>query len=93
MLREGSEWADLQSDGVRKPSELPGCARASGFDRKNFIRKLVRGIPVKHNSYTEFERWLQSYESQVGVKSVPGQGASNYLFPRNSWAGSTLLAA
>jgi hypothetical protein len=27
------------------------CARESGFDRKNFIRKLVHGIPVKRNSY------------------------------------------
>jgi hypothetical protein len=26
-------------------------------------------------------------------RKVPGQGASNYLFPRNSCAGSTLLAA
>jgi hypothetical protein len=34
------------------------CARESGFDRKNFIRKLVRGIPVKRNSYEEFVRWL-----------------------------------
>ena len=39
-------------------------ARESGFDRKNFIRKLVRGIPVKRNSYEEFVRWLQSYESE-----------------------------
>jgi hypothetical protein len=23
------------------------CSRESGFNRKNFIRKLVRGIPVK----------------------------------------------
>jgi ATP-dependent protease HslVU (ClpYQ) ATPase subunit len=36
------------------------CARESGFDRKNFIRKLIRGIPVKRNSYQEFMRWLQS---------------------------------
>jgi hypothetical protein len=36
------------------------CARESGFDRKNFIRKLVRGVPVKRNSYQEFVRWLQS---------------------------------
>ena len=34
------------------------CARESGFDRKNFIRKLIRGIPVKRNSYEEFVRWL-----------------------------------
>jgi hypothetical protein len=44
------------------------CARESKFDRKNFIRKLVRGLPVKRNSYTEFERWLKSYKSQMGIK-------------------------
>jgi hypothetical protein len=42
----------------------PECARESGFDRKNFIRKLIRGIPAKHNSYNEFRRWLQKYKSQ-----------------------------
>lgn len=36
------------------------CARESGFDRKNFIRKLIRGIPVKRNSYNEFVQWVQS---------------------------------
>ena len=44
------------------------CARESGFDRKNFIRKLVRGLPVKRNSYNEFVRWLQSYRSQMKNK-------------------------
>ena len=39
------------------------CARESGFDRKTFIRKLIRGTPVKRNSYNEFLRWLQYYES------------------------------
>lgn len=39
------------------------CARESVFDRKNLIRKLIRGIPVKRNSYSEFLRWLQGYES------------------------------
>ena len=34
------------------------CARDSGFHRANFIRKLIRGLPVKRNSYTEFLRWL-----------------------------------
>jgi hypothetical protein len=38
------------------------CARESGFDCENFIRKLVRGVPVKRNSYNEFVRWLQGYE-------------------------------
>jgi hypothetical protein len=37
------------------------CARESGIDRKNFIRKLIRDIPVKRNSYTEFVRWLGEY--------------------------------
>jgi hypothetical protein len=40
------------------------CARESGFDRKNFIRKLVRDIPVKRNSYREFVKWLQRRKSR-----------------------------
>jgi hypothetical protein len=40
------------------------CARESGFDRKNFVRKLIRGIPVKRNSYLLFLRWLQAYKLQ-----------------------------
>jgi hypothetical protein len=38
------------------------CARESGFDRKNFVRKLVRDIPVKRNSYSEFLRWIEGYK-------------------------------
>jgi len=45
------------------------CARESGFDRKNFIRKLVRDIPVKRNSYNEFERWLKSYKLSANVQA------------------------
>lgn len=44
--------AAIQTIGINK------CARESGFDRKNFIRKLIRGNPVKRNSYTEFVRWI-----------------------------------
>jgi hypothetical protein len=44
---------EIRKIGIKK------CARESGFDRKNFIRKLVRGIPVKRNSYNEFLRWLK----------------------------------
>jgi len=44
--------ARISSIGINK------CARESGFDRKNFIRKLVRDLPVKRNSYDEFVRWL-----------------------------------
>lgn len=49
---------DIKDVGINK------CARESGFDRKNFIRKLVRGIPIKRNSYNEFLRWLNSHKSQ-----------------------------
>lgn len=48
----------IQEIGINK------CARESGFDRKNFIRKLIRDIPVKRNSYQEFVRWLQGYNLQ-----------------------------
>jgi hypothetical protein len=50
---------DIRNIGINK------CARESGFDRKNFIRKLLRDIPVKRNSYTEFEQWLQGCKSQL----------------------------
>jgi hypothetical protein len=49
--------AAIQNIGINK------CARESRFDRKNFIRKLVRGIPVKRNSYNEFAHWLQHYKA------------------------------
>ncbi len=44
-------------------------ARESRFDRKNFIRKLLRGLPVKRNSYNESVRWLESYKSKGGFPS------------------------
>jgi hypothetical protein len=62
----------VASEEVKKDIERIGinkCARESGFDRRNFIRKLIRDIPVKRNSYAEFERWLKGYKSQMGVKS------------------------
>jgi hypothetical protein len=46
------------------------CSRESGIDRKNFIRKLVRGLPVKRNSYDEFVCWLQHYESTNRLKTT-----------------------
>jgi hypothetical protein len=49
--------AAIASIGINK------CARESGFDRRNFIRKLVRDMPVKRNSYNEFLRWLQTYKA------------------------------
>ena len=50
--------AQISSIGINK------CARESGFDSKNFIRKLVRDLPVKRNSYHEFVRWLQGYSQR-----------------------------
>ena len=49
----------ISSIGINK------CARESGFDRKNFVRKLVRGLPVKRNSYNAFARWLQGYKYKL----------------------------
>ena len=49
--------AAIQNIGINK------CARESGFDRKNFIRQVVRGVPVKRSSYEEFVRWLLGYKS------------------------------
>lgn len=49
--------AAIQKIGINR------CARESGFDRKNFIRKLVRGVPVKRNSYNAFIRWLHNHKS------------------------------
>ena len=33
-------------------------------NRKNFVGKLIPGIPVKRNSYGEFMRWLKAHKSQ-----------------------------
>jgi len=57
---------DIREIGINK------CARESEFDRKNFIRKLVRDIPVKRNSYAEFERWLKSYKSRIRIAHYRG---------------------
>jgi hypothetical protein len=54
----------IGSDEIKKKIQEIGtnkCARESGFDRKNFIRKLIRGIPLKRNSYEEFVCWLQGH--------------------------------
>jgi hypothetical protein len=48
------------------------CARESGFDRKNFIRKLIRGIPVKRNSYNEFVRWIANLEHFCSLAETSG---------------------
>ena len=58
---------DIREIGINK------CARESGFDRKSFVRKLVRGLLVKRNSNEEFVRWLEGYKSlQNGALSRIG---------------------
>ena len=43
------------------------CARESGFHRANVVRKLVRGLPIKRVSYTEFVGWLTRYGSTLAA--------------------------
>ena len=45
---------------VSRPVEVPV---GGGFTRI-FIRKLLRGLVVKRNSYNEFVRWLQRNQSK-----------------------------
>src|SRR5713226_2183563 len=64
----GRKCMVVTSEDVKAQISIIGinkCARESGFDRKNFIRKLIRDIPVKRNSYAEFVRWLESYGSRI----------------------------
>jgi len=51
---------DEISNNVVFPSQF---ARLLIEYQENFVRKLIRDIPVKRNSHNEFVRWLQSYES------------------------------
>jgi hypothetical protein len=61
--RTGKVLASEEIKNKIKEIGINKCARESGFDRKNFVRKLVRDLPVKRNSYRTFVRWLQSYKS------------------------------
>ncbi len=54
--------SEIKRIGIKK------CARESGFTRI-FIRKLLRGSPVKRNSHKEFVRSLQTYKSQNNTTS------------------------
>jgi hypothetical protein len=51
--------ARISSIGINK------CARESGFDHKNFIRKLVRVCLWNVIRYNEFVRWLENYKLQI----------------------------
>jgi hypothetical protein len=68
----GRKGRVIASDEVKAAIQKIGinrCARESGFDRKNFIRKLVRGVPVKRSSCSEFVRWLNDYRSRQHCKA------------------------
>jgi hypothetical protein len=56
------------------------CARESGFDRKNFVRKLLRGLPVKRNSYDEFVRWLQGRKVESALRPISLSGYRKLQF-------------
>jgi len=62
--------SDIKRIGINK------CARESGFDRKNFVRKLVRGIPVKRKSYNTFLSWLKHYKKAKSTVLQDGSSAS-----------------
>jgi hypothetical protein len=65
VLASEAVKAEISNIGINR------CSRESGLDRKNFVPKLIRDIPVKRNSYTEFVRWLQGYKLQNQIRT-PG---------------------
>jgi hypothetical protein len=67
-----------------KRIDINKCARESGFNRKKFVRTLVRGSPVKRNTYNDFVRWLQRYKllsNSVNLEMWLGirQGAESHI--------------
>jgi hypothetical protein len=68
--RTGKVLASEEVKNQIKEIGINKCARESGFDRKNFIRKLVRDIPVKRNSYKAFLRGLHGYKPKHGVFQI-----------------------
>jgi hypothetical protein len=63
--RKGKVLASEEVKALIAKIGINRCPRESGFDRKNFIRKLVRGIPVKRNAYSEFMRWLSDQNPEA----------------------------
>jgi hypothetical protein len=63
--RTGKVLASEEVKDKIKEIGINKCARESGFDRKNFIRKLVRDLPVKRSSYNLFLRWLHGCDRQT----------------------------
>jgi len=68
-IEYGREGKVVASEEVKKDIRkihIKKCVRESGFTRF-VIRRMVRGEPVKRNSYTNFVRWLQNYKSHIGL--------------------------
>jgi hypothetical protein len=53
---------EIRKIGVKK------CARESKIHR-SVIRKIVRGVLVKHSTYSKFVQWLQGHKSMVEAMS------------------------
>ena len=62
--RTGKVLASEEVKNQIKEIGINKCARESGFDRKDFVRKLLRDVPVKRNSYNVFIRWLGNHKLQ-----------------------------
>lgn len=65
--RKGKVLASKEVKAAIQRIGINRCARESGFHRANVIRKLVRGLPIKRISYTEFVGWLRHYESTLAA--------------------------
>jgi hypothetical protein len=63
--RKGKVIASEEVKAAIQRISINKCSRESIFDRKNFIRKLLRGLLVKRNSYSEFVRWLKAHNPAV----------------------------
>jgi hypothetical protein len=65
--RKGKAVASEEVKAAIQRIGINRCARESGFHRANVVRKLVRGLPIKRFSYTEFAGWLRRYESTLAA--------------------------
>lgn len=63
--RKGKVVASEEVKAAIQKIAIKRCARESGFHRANVIRKMVRGLPIKRVSYTEFVRWLRDHNSVI----------------------------
>ena len=60
-------------------NEIYRVSVGSGFGRTNLIRKLVRDILVKRNSYIEFVHWLKADKPERPPKRTPNRFTLYFL--------------